>query len=119
METRPNALQSSTKIRFSFADSYMGRELHLSGRQGYTIRTRSLLWQDVQKNCNRLDVRATSSELGPYYGNYVQQKCNRPDIALIWKRMERVMESWLHKRPFGRSQLPAGRRLEKSVLDLF
>jgi hypothetical protein len=33
----------------------------------------------VEKNCNRLDVRATPSGHCPYYGSYMQQSCNRPD----------------------------------------
>jgi hypothetical protein len=33
----------------------------------------------VGKNCNRLNIRATLSGRGPYYGIYVQQKFNRPD----------------------------------------
>jgi len=57
----------------------MGRQLHSSGRQGNAVRTRSLIRQYVEKNCNCSDVRATSSERNPYYGSYVQQRCNRLD----------------------------------------
>jgi hypothetical protein len=59
MATHPGALQSSRRIRFSFEDTYMGRQLHPLGRQGNTIRTRSLIRQYMEKNCNRLDVKAT------------------------------------------------------------
>jgi hypothetical protein len=34
MATRPDTLKSSTKIRFSFADTYMGKQLHPSGQHG-------------------------------------------------------------------------------------
>jgi hypothetical protein len=39
----------------------------------------SLIRQDVEKNYNCPDVRATPSRCGPYYGIYVQQKCNHLD----------------------------------------
>jgi hypothetical protein len=51
-------------------------QLHPSGRLGNIVQTRSLIRKDVEKNYNRPDVRATSSGCSPYYGNYVQQKCN-------------------------------------------
>jgi hypothetical protein len=57
----------------------MGIQLHPFERQGNTVRTLSLIRQDVEKNCNHPDVRATLSRHGPSYGIYVQQKCNRPD----------------------------------------
>jgi hypothetical protein len=44
--------QGSTRISFSFADIYMGRQLHPSGWHGYTVQTLSLIRQDVEKNCN-------------------------------------------------------------------
>jgi len=56
----------------------MERQLHPLG-QGNIIRMLSLIRKDVEKNCNRLDVRATPSKRSPYYGIYVQQKCNRPN----------------------------------------
>jgi hypothetical protein len=58
----------------------MGRQLHLFERQGNIFRTLSLIRQDMEKNCNRPDVKATPSGCGPYYGIYMQQKCNRPDF---------------------------------------
>jgi hypothetical protein len=67
------------ELGFSFTDTYMERQLHPSGRQGNTVRTRCIIRQDVEKNCNRLDARATLLGRGPYYGNYVQQSCNRPN----------------------------------------
>jgi len=75
------AHQSSTWNQISFIDTNMGRQLHPSGRKGNTIWTLSLIRQDVKKNCNHPDVRATQSERSPYYGIYVQQKCNRPDCC--------------------------------------
>jgi hypothetical protein len=68
-----------------------------SVRTGYTVLTRSLIRQDVKKNCNCLDVWATPSGSSPYYGNYVQQKCNHPDVratpsgrwSLYWKHEAR------------------------------
>jgi hypothetical protein len=58
----------------------MGRQLHPFGSQVYTVWMRSLIRQDVEKNCNRSDVRATPFRNSPYYGIYVQQKCNRPNV---------------------------------------
>jgi hypothetical protein len=98
------ALQSSTRNWISFSDTDMERQLHPSRHLVYTIRTLSLIRQDVEKNCNRPDVRATPSSRGPYYDNYVQQKCNCSDAALIWNSVERIMESRLHSCPFERSQ---------------
>jgi hypothetical protein len=86
MATRPNVLQGSRRIRFSFTDTYMGRLFHPFGQQGNTIQTRSLKRQDVEKNCNRLDVMAIASGRGPYYGSYVQQRCNRPDAKATSSR---------------------------------
>jgi len=90
------------KKSISFSETYMGRQLHLSGRQGNTVRTLSLIRQDVEKNCNCPDVKEPPSGHSPYYDIYVQQKCNhqqRPDAALISYCMERVMESRLHSCP--------------------
>jgi hypothetical protein len=102
MATRLHAHQSSTKNLISFIDTDMGRQLHPSGQQGNTVRTLSLIRQDMEENCNLLDVRATPCGHGPYYGIYMQQKFNHPDAqhhpdaALIWYCMKRVMESRLH-----------------------
>jgi hypothetical protein len=71
MATRPDAHHSLTRNRISFLDTDMGRQLHPSGRQGNTVRTLSLIRQDVEKNCNLPDVRATPSGRGPYYGIYM------------------------------------------------
>jgi hypothetical protein len=76
---RPDTYQSSTRNQISFSDTDMGRQLQPSGQQDNTVRTLSLIRLDVEKNCNRLNVRATPSGCGPYYGIYVQQKCNRLD----------------------------------------
>jgi hypothetical protein len=58
---RSDAIQCSTSKRISFADSDMGRQLQSSGRLVYTVQTLSLIRQDVEKNCNRPDIRATPS----------------------------------------------------------
>jgi hypothetical protein len=71
----------------------MGRQLHSSGRQGNTVHTKSIIRQDVEKNCNRLDVRATLSGRGPYYGSYMQQSCNRQDAKATPFRLGLYMES--------------------------
>jgi hypothetical protein len=54
--------QCSTSKRISFADTDMGRQLQSSRRQVYTVHTLSLIRQDVKKNCNHTDVRATPSK---------------------------------------------------------
>jgi hypothetical protein len=54
-------IQCSTSKRISFADTDMGRQLQLSGRQVYIIRTLSLIRQDVEQICNRPSVRFTPS----------------------------------------------------------
>jgi hypothetical protein len=60
---------------------------HRYGKTAVSVRTLSLIRQDVEKNCNRSDVRATPFRRGAYYGIYVQQKCNRPDSrATLSKR---------------------------------
>jgi hypothetical protein len=53
--------QCSTRNRISFSDTDMGRQLHPSRRQVYTVQTLFLIRQDVEKKCNRPDVRATPS----------------------------------------------------------
>jgi len=35
----------------------------------------------MEKNYNRLDVRATPSGRGPFYGSYVQERCNRQTLG--------------------------------------
>jgi hypothetical protein len=35
---------------------------HRYGKTAATVRTLSLIWQDMEKNCNRPDVKATSSK---------------------------------------------------------
>jgi hypothetical protein len=62
LQYRPDAFQFSTSKRISFADTDMGRQLQLSGRQVYTVRTLSLIRQDMEKNYNRPDVKETPSE---------------------------------------------------------
>jgi hypothetical protein len=64
--------QCSIRNQISFTDTDIGRQLHPFGRQVYTVQTLSLIRQDVEKNCNRPDVRATPSGHQSYYRNYVQ-----------------------------------------------
>lgn len=59
--TRSDAYQYSIRNRISFSEKDMGRQLHPSRRQGNNVRTLSLIRQDVEKNCNCSDVRATLS----------------------------------------------------------
>jgi hypothetical protein len=63
--------------------------------------------------------------LSPYYGNCVQQKCNRLDARAtpsghgsIQERISANLERRLHSWPSEHSQLPSGRRLEKIDSDL-
>lgn len=56
---RPDSSQCLTSKRISFVDIDMGRQLQSSGLQVYSIQMLSLIRQDVKKNCNRLDVKAT------------------------------------------------------------
>jgi hypothetical protein len=58
---RSDASQCSTSKRISFAVTNMGRQLQPSRRHVYTVWTLSLIRQDVEKNCNCPDVRATPS----------------------------------------------------------
>jgi hypothetical protein len=67
--TRPYAIQCSTSKRISLADTIMRRQLQPSKQQVYTIRTLSLIRQDVKQICNHLDVRSTRLDANPYYGN--------------------------------------------------
>jgi hypothetical protein len=78
--TRPDAHQCLTRNQISFSNTDMGRQLHMSGHQVYTVWTLSLIRQDVEKNCNCSDIEATSSGCDPYYGIYVQHIYNCPDV---------------------------------------
>jgi hypothetical protein len=88
------------KLNFLLRHRY-GRQLHPSGRQGNTVRTLSLIRQDVVKNCNRPDVKVPRSGRNPYYGIYVQQKCNRSDARATLPR--RGPDMVLHEARFGKS----------------
>jgi hypothetical protein len=100
MAIHSDKLQGSIRIRFSFIDTYMGRQLHPSGRQGNTIRMKSLIRQDVEKNCNCSDARATPSERGLYYGSYVQQSCNCLDARATPSGRDHNME--MHGAGYGK-----------------
>jgi hypothetical protein len=76
-------------------------ELQVSGRQGNTVRTPVLI----------MEITCSSSATVRTLGQH------RPDVALIWYFVKRVMESRLHNCPSRHSQLPSGHRLEKSILD--
>jgi hypothetical protein len=56
-----DASQCPTSKRISFVDTDMGGQLQPSGRQVHTVRTLSLIGQDMKKNCNYPDVRVTPS----------------------------------------------------------
>jgi hypothetical protein len=121
MATRSEAHQSLTSNRISFTDTYMRRQQHPSGLQGNTVQTQSLIRQEVEKICNR-------SNSGQHHPNAViirVIKCSksatiqtlgqhRLNVALIWKHVERVMESRLHSCLSRRPQLVFERRLEKT-----
>jgi hypothetical protein len=85
---RPDASRSLRRIRFSFTDTNMGRQLHTSGRQVYTVWTPSLIRQDVEKNCNRPDA-------SPYYGNCMQQRCNRSNARATLSGNGLIQERFL------------------------
>jgi hypothetical protein len=121
MATRPDVHQSLTSNRISFTDTYMGRQLYPSRRQGNNDRTRSLIRKDVGKNYNSSNIRATPSGCRLYYGNCVQQSCSHPDSretsserGLNMESVKHVMERRLHNCLFGRPQLASGHSLEKS-----
>lgn len=108
-------------IRFPSHTHIWERQLHPSERQGNTVRMRSLIRQDMEKNCNRLDIRAIPSGRGPYYENCVQQSCNRPDARatlsghdLNMESVKHVMERQLHSCSFGWPQLASERGLKKT-----
>jgi hypothetical protein len=111
--TRPDAIQCSTSKRISLADTNMGSQLQPSRRQFYSIRTLSLIRQDVEQICNYLDASS-------YYENCVQQKCNNPDARATssWhgpfqERISVILESRLYGWPSRHSQLPSRCCLEK------
>jgi hypothetical protein len=108
-------------IRFPSHTHIWERQLHPFERQGNTVRTRSLIRQDVEKNCNHPDIRATQSRRSPYYENCVHQSCNSPDAratssrrGLNMESVKRVMERRLHSFPSRRPQLASGCSLEKT-----
>jgi hypothetical protein len=79
----------------------LGEELQPSGCRGNTVRTPIIL---MKITCSR---SATIRTLGQH----------RPDVALIWYCVKRVMKSRFHSCPSRHSQLPFRCRLEKSVPD--
>jgi hypothetical protein len=77
---RPDAIKCSTSNRVPISDTDMGRWLQLSGRCSVPVRTFSFIRQVVHSTFNRPDVSLHGPDAPkPYYGNCVQQKCNRPD----------------------------------------
>jgi hypothetical protein len=68
---------------------------------------------------HHLDTEILDKEIACIHSASVQTTGqHRPDAALIWKRMERIMESRLHRRLPERSMLPFVRNLKKSKTDL-
>jgi hypothetical protein len=83
---RLDAHQCSTRNWISFSDTDMGKQLQPSGCQVYTVQTLSLIRQDMEKNCNRPDVRATPSRrqslLWKLLAAEVQLSGRGPDMVL-------------------------------------
>jgi hypothetical protein len=67
-----------------------GEELQPSGRQSNTVRTLEQHCPDVVLI---MVITCSISAIVRMLGQH------RPDTALIWNRLERVMESWLHNCP--------------------
>jgi hypothetical protein len=71
-------------------------------------------WQHVRMHIRVRDVRATPSGRGPYYENYMEQSCNRPDaratspdVTLIWRAWSVLWKGGCTVvRPKGLSLLP-------------
>jgi hypothetical protein len=61
--TCPNTFQCSTSKRISFPNTYMGRQLQPSGRRSHSVWMLSLIRQDVQISCNRLDASLHCQDL--------------------------------------------------------
>jgi hypothetical protein len=76
---RSDASRCSTSKRISFADTDMGRQLQPSGHQVYTVRMLSLIRQEVEKNSNRPDVKATPSGRHSLLWKLRTIECNHPD----------------------------------------
>jgi len=83
--------------------------IHSSGRQGNTIQT----------------LFSVREESGVLYKHGLERQLaivqmlgqHRPDVALIRKHVNRLMERRLHSSPSGRFYLTSRRGLEKSELD--
>jgi hypothetical protein len=87
---------------------------HKYGKTVASVRTLSLIREDMEKNCNRPNIGATRSGRNRYYGIFVQQKCNYQDARATLSGRNPNMESRLHSCPSGRPQLASRRLLEKS-----
>lgn len=95
--SRHHGNTSESSSEFNKKSNFLHK--HINGKIATSIRmTRqhrpdaSLIRQDVEKNYNHSDFRGTPSEHGPYYGNYVQQNCNRPDDRATPFRCDPDME---------------------------
>jgi hypothetical protein len=105
---------------------------HRYGKTATSVRTLGIHSPDPVPDKARRGVEVqTFGRPSPYYGNNVQQKCNRLDARAtpsrrfpiqerILANLESPLLSCLSGRPqlpSGRPQLPSGRRLEKIVSD--
>jgi hypothetical protein len=104
----PNDIQCLTSIRVSSSRHCYGKTAATVQKMCDPVWTMSSIRQDVHTKFNRSDVsirgpddQASNMEIActsstvrtspsgskrskPYYGNYVQPKCNRLDAALLW-----------------------------------
>jgi hypothetical protein len=98
----------NTSLEFEKIPVFLCR--HGLGRQLASVRTTGQHCPDVvldkEITCRQF---ATIQTLGQH----------RLDAALIWKRVKRIIERWLHSSPSGRSMLPSRCGLEKSETDSF
>jgi len=101
-----------------FAETDMGRQLQPSGQQVYTVRTLSLIRQDVEQICNRLDVKATLLGRQSLFWKLSAAEVVSSKRCPIQDRISAILESQLHSWPSGRSQLPSECHLEKIVPDM-
>jgi hypothetical protein len=99
---RPDVIQCLTRIRVSasrhsyrktvatvrtmFSTARRAYKVQPSGRQPSWSGQSSFIYGNCVHQFNRPDVTLQGPDAPkPYYGNYVQPKCNSPDVALLWK----------------------------------
>jgi hypothetical protein len=72
-------------IRFPSHTHIWERQLHPFERQGNTVRTRSLIRQDVEKNCNRPNAVLIMKIACSRVATIRMLGQHLPDAALIWR----------------------------------